>query len=139
MKLTFQDRHYETVEHSTINHMSFYIMDINFRSAHAHTDIEILQIIKGSMHVITKDSEFGLKPGEMALLNANEFHICYSNDTAPCCTLVLQINPAFCQSYFPQISCMHFLTNNISSFIAVCYLHGFSCQFQSALYARKPA
>ena len=27
----------------------------------------------------------------------------------------------------------------ISSFIAVCYLHGFSCQFQSALYARKPA
>ena len=28
---------------------------------------------------------------------------------------------------------------NISSFPAVCYLHGFSCQFQSALYARKPA
>ena len=27
----------------------------------------------------------------------------------------------------------------ISSFIAVCYLHGFSCQFQPALYARKPA
>ena len=27
----------------------------------------------------------------------------------------------------------------ISSFIAVCYLHSFSCQFQSALYARKPA
>ena len=27
----------------------------------------------------------------------------------------------------------------ISSFIAVCYLHGFSCQFQSALYAHKPA
>ena len=28
---------------------------------------------------------------------------------------------------------------NISSFPAVCYLHGFSRQFQSALYARKPA
>lgn len=27
----------------------------------------------------------------------------------------------------------------ISSFPAVCYLHGFSRQFQSALYARKPA
>ena len=27
----------------------------------------------------------------------------------------------------------------ISSFIAVCYLHGFSCQLQSALYAHKPA
>ena len=27
----------------------------------------------------------------------------------------------------------------ISSFIAVCYIHGFSCQFQSALYARNPA
>ena len=27
----------------------------------------------------------------------------------------------------------------ISSFIAVCYLHSFSCQFQLALYARKPA
>ena len=27
----------------------------------------------------------------------------------------------------------------ISSFIVVCYLHGFSCQFQLALYALKPA
>ena len=27
----------------------------------------------------------------------------------------------------------------ISSFPSVCYLHGFSCQFQSVLYARKPA
>ena len=26
-----------------------------------------------------------------------------------------------------------------SSFIAVCYLHSFSCQFQPVLYARKPA
>lgn len=114
MKHTLENGHYETVHHSTINHMSFFIMDINFRSAHAHTDIEILQIIKGSMHISTKGSEFDLKPGEMALLNANEVHMCYSNNTSPCCTLVLQINPAFCQSYFPGISYIRFLTNNIS-------------------------
>ena len=29
--------------------------------------------------------------------------------------------------------------NMISSFPAVCRLHSFSCQFRSALYARKPA
>lgn len=29
--------------------------------------------------------------------------------------------------------------HSFSSFIAVCYLHGFSCQLQSALYAHKPA
>ena len=32
-----------------------------------------------------------------------------------------------------------FTVQTISSFPAVCYIHGFSCQFQPALYARNPA
>ena len=115
MKYDFEDKHYETVNHTTINHMSFFVADIIFRGAHAHSDIEVLQVIHGSMHITTKNSEFDLSQGEVALFNSHEFHMCHSNDASPCCALILQIDPVFCCSYFPRITHMHFSYNNISA------------------------
>ncbi|MCD8151311.1 MAG: AraC family transcriptional regulator [Clostridiales bacterium] len=122
MHYDLEGRQYETVDHSTINHMSFYILDIVYCGAHAHSDFEILQVIHGSLHISTKDGGFDLMPGEVALFNSHEFHMCHSNDSAPCCVLVLQFNPAFCRSYFPEISYIHFGVNQISDALSPEYV-----------------
>lgn len=104
----------ESVAHSTVSGMRFFVADITYRGMHVHSDMEIIQIISGSLHIKTKHSDFDLGEGEVALFNSHEAHSCYSNLQTPCCLLVLQINKAIFKPYYPNITNMVFLANDLA-------------------------
>lgn len=104
---------FEFIRHPLIPHMTLSILGMVFRGEHMHTDIEILQVLEGSLHVRTRQEEYDMESGDVALFNANEVHSFRSNQLTPCTLLLLQLDPAFCSSHYPQIYNLHFLHSNL--------------------------
>ena len=112
-----QKKEYEKVSHHVISKMHFFVGEMNYRTLHVHTDIEVLQIISGTLEVITPNETFEVKEGEIAYFNPNQPHACRSTSIDPCITLVLQFDPSFCADYFPSIWNLHFETSYLSNVI----------------------
>ena len=112
-----QKKEYEKISHHIISKMHFFVGELNFRSLHAHTDIEIVQIISGALTIQTPDEKFELQEGEIAYFNPNQPHACQSTSIEPCITLVLQIDPSFCVEYFPSIWNLYFETSHLANVI----------------------
>lgn len=102
---------YETITYHTINKMNFTIRTLSYRTYHMHCDIEVIQIISGSLHVDTPEESFHLKCGEIAYFNPNQPHACHSLTPEPCVLLVLHFDPSFCSDYFPLLQNLYFETS----------------------------
>lgn len=126
---------YETIEYHTINKMNFFIQSMTYRTLHAHHDIEVVQIISGSLHVETTSEMFDMRRGDVAYFNPYQPHSCHSLSAEPAILLVLHINPDFCTDYFPSMPNLYFHTANLSKIIpadkledlkVVCYHIGYN-------------
>lgn len=106
----------EIVQHTTIRNMSFFIQDTTFVPLHMHSDMEIIRVVEGNLIVNTQQESFELQAGNIALFNPYQPHSCYTK-SKNCLLFVLQIDPAFCHTYYPQFQKIHFETSNIG---AVC-------------------
>ncbi|MCF0134235.1 MAG: cupin domain-containing protein, partial [Blautia sp.] len=115
MKIGLLNKQTEIVDNSTIKHLYFSILELNYSPAHTHKDIEIIQILDGSLHVTTFGEEFDLSAGDVAVINSEEIHTVHSNKITPCRLLLIQINPKMFRSYYPQIEHIRFLSNNIGT------------------------
>ncbi len=112
----FPQKEIEHIRHTKISKMHFSIIEMLFRSMHAHTDLEILLHLEGSMHVSTGEEEFDISPGDVILFHSNQPHSCHAL-TERCCSLVLQIDLSFCADYYPDIYNIRFESSNLSSVV----------------------
>lgn len=104
----------EIVQHTAIRSMSFFVQDTTFVPPHIHSDLEIICVMEGTLLAELQNEFFELSPGEIALFNPYQTHSCRSNSER-CLLLVLQIDPSFCHSYYPQFQNIRFCTGNISA------------------------
>lgn len=111
------EQHYEKITYHTINKMRFEIIDINFKSYHVHPEIEITQVISGSLHVHTLEEDYDLKEGEIALFSPNLPHSVHTNSIQPCTLLTVQVDPDICAAYAPNIKNLIFETSHVSAVV----------------------
>lgn len=107
------ENEYELISHNKLNNVNLFLVNLTYRTPHLHNDIELLQVIEGSLHIRTFNEEYDIGPGEIALFNPNEFHTLQS--TGSCCVLLtIQIDPSFCAMHYPAIKSIYFDTSNIT-------------------------
>ena len=106
----------EHVNHDMINKLHFFVVRMNYCGTHLHRDIEFLLQLDGKAHIVTPAEEFEIEEGDLVLFNANEVHAIYSL-TADSRSMVLQIDPSFCQSYFPSIQYYRFLATKLTQVV----------------------
>ena len=113
---SYPKKEIERIRHTTISKMHFFIIEMLYRNMHAHTDMEILLQLEGSLHIVTADEEFDISPGDVALFHSNQPHSCHALSER-CCALVLQIDLTFCIDYFPDIYNVRFSSSNLSALV----------------------
>ena len=114
---SYQKKEIELVQHSHIRKMKFFIVDLRYRGMHIHNDIEILMLLNGKTHIRTADDEFDACIGDLVLFNSNQPHACYSVDEKTR-ALVLQIDPSFCQAYYPSIRNVVFQDSKLDTIVS---------------------
>ena len=129
----YKQKEIERIQHTTINKMNFFIIEMDYRSMHVHSDLEVLLQLEGSMHIETPEEDFEARTGDLVLFNSNQAHSCHAAES-PSTALVLQIDLSFCQDYFPEIHNIRFLSSNLSSIVpekqlkdikSICYNIGY--------------
>jgi AraC-like DNA-binding protein len=98
---------YEVVRHSEINNLKIFIVDLAYRTLHMHQDLELLYILKGAVDArAVKEGTLPLREGDLVLIHSGLAHELMADGNA--LILAIQVNPAACTDYFPQLRDMEF-------------------------------
>lgn len=77
---------------------------------HWHNSIEILYVLKGTLHVTIGTCKYELVEKDLEIVNINETHSIYSNDPNNK-VVIFHIDPCFFEKYYSDIENMYFYTN----------------------------
>ncbi|WEV60756.1 AraC family transcriptional regulator [Streptococcaceae bacterium ESL0729] len=97
---------FECVEHSEIQDIYIFLVEMKYRSPHLHSDIEIIYLLSGTMNLTTNGETFELGAGQFLVLNSCQLHEFSSQDGA--LLLIFQISPQHFEGFFPQINELYF-------------------------------
>jgi len=98
---------FEIVNYTRVKQLNIFLVSMNSRTPHLHSDIEICLVLNGSVRIITRTGEFVLEEGMLCLFNSFEAHE-LKCDKESALVLSYQISPGFCKDYFPQLKNIEF-------------------------------
>lgn len=93
----------EVIESQNIINMKLFVVDIDYRTLHMHSEIEILFVFKGNPIVIINDEKLQFNSGDIIIINSNDKHEIISNHETST-FLCLKVSSKYFEGYFPQIS-----------------------------------
>ncbi|MCR4435305.1 MAG: helix-turn-helix domain-containing protein [Clostridiales bacterium] len=98
---------YELIDYEDGLPLKAFFHSLSKYKLHWHKEMEIIYVLKGSIHVNLEKESFTLKENDTILINSYEVH---STDsvTEDNMLLVLQINTDFCNSIHPGIKNLYF-------------------------------
>lgn len=102
---------YEIISHNKANFRIF-VVDLLYRTPHAHKDFEIGVIVRGNIELSTLNRTYSLKTDDVFIINPYHTHELKAD--TPALLLSLQIPYAFFETYFPNISHVEFLSEAIT-------------------------
>lgn len=108
---------YEIVPHSKLRHINVFVIEINYRNFHMHSDFELIIVIEGKGYIKLKNDNLALKSGEAVLINPNEVHEIKSSDNNDLKLIIIQFSRHFCHDYFSLLRNTDFKTANIKSIL----------------------
>jgi AraC-type DNA-binding domain-containing proteins len=103
---------YEFINHMKGTFFNTFLISINRRLYHWHSDIELLLVIEGSVIVNTPENEYLLNKDDLFLLNSNKVHSLArtkENNTL----IAIQFDPKLSKTYFPKLQRIRFLNKLI--------------------------
>lgn len=107
---------YEVIDHSQISHMNLFIVNMIYRNAHYHNDLEFGLILKGTLSINSNHKTYLFHEGDIFLINPYDMHE-ISSDINGCQILSLQVSRKIISSYSPGIQHLFFLTPEIKDCI----------------------
>ncbi len=105
---------YEIVEHVTGLPMKAFLVSIDSRAYHWHSDLEIIWLLKGSVILQLNSGDVVLNEGDVYLLNTNEVH-CLKHTSTDNLLLALQVNENLPKGYFKRLRYVKFDTSKLAS------------------------
>lgn len=100
----------EIIQHRQIEGLSLFINTVEYRTAHVHSEWELIWILDQPMSVTCGAKSFQVAPGQMVLFSPNEPHE-FHKVTTGCTFLCLQIAPKILTT-MPQIQVSDHLPHN---------------------------
>lgn len=97
----------EVVRHPHIGHLNLFVVDIDYRSSHFHSDFELNLVLSGSARLLTGSVSLPLNEGELALINPNEAHEIRTNGGGVT-ILCMQLSPHFLRDTLPSAGHLSF-------------------------------
>ncbi len=106
---------YEIVPHSKLRHINAFVIEINYRNFHMHSDFELIIVMDGNGCIKLKNDNLALSVGDAILINPNEVHEINSSDNNDLKLIIIQFSRHFCHDYFSLLRNTDFKTANIKS------------------------
>ncbi|MDL2237032.1 AraC family transcriptional regulator [Christensenellaceae bacterium OttesenSCG-928-K19] len=98
---------YELIRHAEGTNLKLFLVSINRRVTHYHSDIELFMVLRGSVWVSTGNERYPLQRDDIFLANKYEMHSLSRADDENV-LLVVQFDPNSFKQYFPKISNIKF-------------------------------
>lgn len=98
---------FEIVNYTRVKQLNIFLVGMNYRTPHLHSDIEICLVLKGAARIITKAGEYVLKEDMLCLFNSFEAHE-LKGEGGTALVLSFQISPGFCKDYYPRLKNIEF-------------------------------
>lgn len=97
---------FELIEHNQARGVHAFLIDMNYRRPHLHTDLEWIYVLEGQL-IITMDNEhLKVEKDQLILINSCQLHELTAKETAK--LLILQLNTKEFDAFFPQINELSF-------------------------------
>lgn len=106
---------YEIVPYSKIRHINTFVIEINYRNFHMHSDFELITVLDGNGYIKLKNDNLALKSGDAVLINPNEVHEINTSDNNDLKLIIIQFSRYFCRDYFSLLRNTSFKAANIKS------------------------
>ncbi len=93
---------FELVEHHKLQGIKAFLIDMNYRRPHLHSDLEIIYVLRGTLALTVDSKTYYVRKNEFIVINAYQLHELATPQQAN--LLILQINPKEYETFFPQIN-----------------------------------
>ncbi|MRM88572.1 AraC family transcriptional regulator [Faecalicatena contorta] len=102
---------FEIVQHTTMNYLEIFLVEMTARSPHGHGDLEIGILLDGSLTLFTEFKQHELHAGDIYIINRYQIHS-FFNHGSQNQILAFQIHPDFYRRIDYQLGFLRF-DNNI--------------------------
>lgn len=103
---------YEFIKHIAGTSLKTFVVTINWRELHFHSDMEIFLVLRGSVNIDDGQQRHLLKKNDIFLSNRNAVHSLRRTQEDNL-LMVLQFDPTLCKEYYPRISRVRFNKTHI--------------------------
>ncbi|MBP9520551.1 MAG: helix-turn-helix transcriptional regulator [Enterococcus sp.] len=93
---------FELIEHRQSKGVHAFLIDMNYRRPHLHTDLELIYVLKGQLIVQTEGRKITVQEQECLVINSCQLHELLSKEQAK--LLILQLGTKEFATFFPQIN-----------------------------------
>ena len=109
-----QKKELEIIQHSKMNSLELFLIEVTSRSPHGHDDLEIGVIMEGSITLLLEQEAYLLHKGEIFLINRHQIHSLYRTDEKNL-ILAFQLHPEFYRQIDYSLEYLRFENNIIHS------------------------
>jgi len=81
----------EIVQHTNMNHLEIFFVEMTARGPHGHDDLEIGVLLKGTVTLVLEQKSYILQEGDIYLINRHQVHSFARTDTDNLILAVLKI------------------------------------------------
>lgn len=93
---------FELVAHHKLQGIKAFLIDMNYRRPHLHSDLELIYVLRGTLALTTDAKTYYVRKNEFIVINAYQLHELATPQQVK--LLILQINPKEYEIFFPQIN-----------------------------------
>lgn len=104
---------FELIAHDQTSGVHAFLIDMNYRRPHLHTDLEWIYVLDGQLTLTIENQTLHMKHGELIVINSCQLHELTATETAK--LLILQLNTKEFDAFFPQINELSFAPQVLSN------------------------
>lgn len=104
----------EIVQHTNMNHLEIFFVEMTARGPHGHDDLEIGVLLKGTVTLVLEQKSYILQEGDIYLINRHQVHSFARTDTDNL-ILAFQIHTEFYKQADYSLGFLRFENNIIGS------------------------
>lgn len=108
---------YEYTEFIRHPYVRLFVVDLAHCHVHMHKEFEMCYVLSGEVEVNTSGLRKCYIEGQCILFNSRQVHELYASRCSSTMLLILQISPAFCIHYFPEINNVSFDSTDVSGLL----------------------
>lgn len=104
---TKKEQEYEIVQHTAMNNLELFLVEMVSRNPHGHSDLEIGVLLEGSVELILEDKRIMLKKNDIYVINRYQVHS-FLNSKGRNLILAFQVHAEFYKSLCPRLTRIQF-------------------------------